>query len=160
VRRSLAAEVRFRGKTVFVVANHLSSKSDDDRAFGSPQPARTPTASRRLAQAREVRAFVDRLLAADPEARVVVLGDLNDFEHAEGVKHLASPPLENLVLRVPADSRYTYNYDGASQVLDHVVVSPVLARDAAIEILHVNSNCSDSKRTSDHDPILVRLRAR
>ena len=160
VRRSFAAELRFGGKTLFVVANHWSSKSDDDRAFGATQPPRTPTAPRRLEQAREIRKFVERLLAADPKARVVVLGDLNDFEHSEPVRHLSAPPLENLVLRVPAGSRYTFNFEGASQVLDHVVVSPSLAKDAAIEILHVNSDCSDAKRTSDHDPILVRLRPR
>jgi len=160
VRRSLAVELRFRGKPVFLVANHWSSKTDDDRPFGGTQPPRTPTTARRLAQAREIRAFVERLLAADPGARVVVVGDLNDFEHSDPVRAFAAPPLENLVLRVPPDKRYTFNFEGASQVLDHVVVTPALARDAAIEILHVNSDCSDGKRTSDHDPILARLRPR
>jgi uncharacterized protein len=160
VRRSLALELRFRGKPLFVVGNHWSSKSDDDRAFGPVQPPRTPTASRRLAQAVEIRAFAERLLAADPQARVVVLGDLNDFEHSEPVRRLAAPPLENLVLRVPPENRYTFNFDGASQVLDHVVVSPSLASRATVEIPHVNSDCSNAKRTSDHDPVVVRLRPR
>ncbi|MHB1047675.1 MAG: esterase-like activity of phytase family protein [Thermoanaerobaculia bacterium] len=160
VRRSLAVELLFRGKRLFVVANHLSSKSDDDRAFGSVQPPRAPTVARRLAQAREIRAFAQSLLAADPEARVVLLGDLNDFEHSEAVRHLSAPPLENLVLRAPTASRYTFNFEGASQVLDHVVVSPALAKDAEIEILHLNSDCSDEKRTSDHDPVVARLRPR
>lgn len=158
VRRSLAAELKFDGRTFFVVVNHLSSKSDDDRAFGSPQPPRTPTIPRRLAQAREVRAFADRILAADPKAALVVLGDLNDFEHSEPVRVLGAPPLENLVLRVPPESRYTFNFEGASQVLDHVVVSPALAEGAAIEVVHVNSDCSDRKRSSDHDPVVTRLR--
>ncbi len=160
VRRSLAVELTFRGKTLFVVGNHWSSKSDDDRAFGPIQPPRTPTAPRRLAQAVEIRSFTDRLLAADPKARIVVLGDLNDLEHSDPVLHLAAPPLENLVLRVPAADRYTYNFEGASQVIDHVVVSPSLAPGAAVEILHVNSDCSNAKRTSDHDPVVVRLRPR
>ena len=160
VRRSLAVELRFRGKPLFVVVNHWSSKSDDDRAFGSTQPPRTPTAPRRLEQAREVRRFVERLLDADPGARVVVLGDLNDFEHSAPVRHLAAPPLENLVLRVPPASRYTFVFEGASQVLDHVVVSPALAAAAAIEVLHVNSDCPDEARTSDHDPIVARFRPR
>ncbi|MFN7988525.1 MAG: esterase-like activity of phytase family protein [Thermoanaerobaculia bacterium] len=160
VRRTLAAELRFDGKTLFVLANHWSSKTDDDRAFGATQPPRTPTASRRLAQAREIRAFVERLLAADPEARVVAVGDLNDFEFSEPVRTFAAPPLEDLLMRVPAGSRYTFNFDGASQVLDHAVVSPALARDAAVEVVHFNSDCSDEKRTSDHDPVLVRLRPR
>lgn len=160
VRRSLAVELLFRGRTLFVVGNHWSSKSDDDRAFGPVQPPRTPTAPRRLAQAVEVRAFVDRLLAADPDARVVVLGDLNDFEHSEPVRLLAAPPLGNLLLRVPAERRYTFNFEGASQVLDHVVVSPSLAAGASVEVLHVNSDCGSAKRTSDHDPVVVRLRTR
>jgi len=160
VRRSLAVELLFRGQRLFVVANHLSSKSDDDRAFGSVQPPRSPTASRRLAQAREIRAFAQSLLAADPKARVILLGDLNDFEHSEAVRQLSAPPLENLVLRVPPASRYTFNFEGASQVLDHVVISPSLAKDAEIEILHLNSDCSDEKRTSDHDPVVARFRPR
>lgn len=160
VRRSLAVELLFRGKRLFVVANHISSKSDDDRAFGSVQPPRSPTVARRLAQAREIRTFAESLLAADPKARVVLLGDLNDFEHSEAVRHLSAPPLENLILRVPAASRYTFNFEGASQVLDHVVVSPALAEDAQIEILHLNSDCSDEKRTSDHDPVVARFRPR
>lgn len=160
VRRSLAVELLFRGKKLFVVANHLSSKSDDDRAFGSAQPPKAPTVARRLAQAREIRAFAQSLLAADPEARVVLLGDLNDFEHSEAVRYLSAPPLENLILRVPTASRYTFNFEGASQVLDHVVVSPALAKDAEIEILHLNSDCSDEKRTSDHDPVVARFRPR
>ena len=160
VRRTLAAELLFRGKKLFLLANHWSSKSDDDRAFGPTQPARTPTVSRRLAQAREIRTFVERLLAADPEARVVALGDLNDFEFSEPIRLFAAPPLEDLVMRAPAASRYTFNFDGASQVLDHVVVSPALAKDAAVEILHFNSDCSDEKRTSDHDPVVVSLRPR
>ena len=160
VRRSLAVELKFGGRTVFVIANHLSSKSDDDRAFGAPQPPRTPTLPRRVAQAKEVRAFADRLLAADPRAAVVVLGDLNDFEHSEPAKLLGAPPFENLILRVPSESRYTFNFEGGSQVLDHIVVSPALADGAEVEVVHVNSDCADAKRTSDHDPVVTRLRAR
>lgn len=160
VRRSLAAELRFDGRTLFVVANHLSSKSDDDKAFGSNQPPRTPTLPRRLAQAKEVRAFADRLLAADPKAAVVLLGDMNDFEFSEPVRVLGAPPLENLILRVPQESRYTFNFEGGSQVLDHVIVSPALAEGASVEVVHVNSDCSDGKRSSDHDPVVTRLRAR
>ena len=160
VRRSLALEVRFRGRSVFVIVNHWSSKFDDDRVFGATQPPRRPTAAKRLAQAREVRALVERLLAADPGARVVVLGDLNDFEFSEAVTALAAPPLENLILRVPAARRYTYSFDGSSQVLDHVVVTPALAAGAEVEVVHVNSDCPDAARTSDHDPLVARLAVR
>jgi predicted extracellular nuclease len=160
VRRSLAAEVRFRGRPLFLVANHLSSKSDDDRPTGAVQPPRRPTDARRLAQAREVRAFALRLLEADPGARVVILGDLNDFEFSEAVRDLAAPPLENLLLRVPEPDRYSFNFEGASQLLDHVLVSPALAEGAEVDVVHVNTDCSDDRRSSDHDPVVARVRVR
>jgi len=158
VRRSLAVELRFAGRSLFVVANHWSSKYDDDRVFGATQPPRTPTAAKRLAQAREIRSFVESLLAADRDARVLVLGDLNDFEFAAPVTALAAPPLENLVLRVSEPERYTYVFEGTSQVLDHVVVSPALAAGAQVDIVHLNADCADPRRTSDHDPVVARLR--
>lgn len=160
VRRSLAVELRFAGRSLFVVTNHWSSKYDDDRPFGATQPPRALTAPKRLAQAREIRAFVERILAADPNARVAVLGDLNEGEDAEAVTALAAPPLENLLLRVRDADRYTFNFEGGSQVLDHVVVTPALAADAAVDIVHVNADCAAPKRTSDHDPVVVRLRIR
>lgn len=160
VRRSLAVELRFAGKPLFVVVNHWSSKSDDDRPYGGTQPPRAPTAARRLAQAREVRGFAERLLRADPRARVVVLGDLNDTEHSEPVRHLSALPFENLVLRVPEAARYSFNFGGVSALLDHVVVSPELSRAAEVEVVHVNADRADSRRSSDHDPVVARLLVR
>ena len=158
VRKSLVAQFRAGGRSLFVIANHWTSKWDDDRAFGARQPPQAPTAAKRLAQAKVVRAFVDRLLGGDPEARIVVLGDLNEAESFSGVATLAAPPMENLVLRLPAAERYSYNFEGASEVIDHIVVSPALAKDAALDLVHRNSNCPDSARLSDHDPVVARLR--
>jgi hypothetical protein len=124
------------------------------------QPPRRPTDARRLAQAREVRAFVLGLLDADPGARVVVVGDLNDFEFAEAIGTLAASPLENLLLRVPEPERYSFNFEGASQLLDHVIVSPALAEGAAVDVVHVNTDCPEDRRTSDHDPVVARVRVR
>ena len=80
VRKSLVAQFKAGDRSLFVIANHWTSKWDDDRAFGARQPPRAPTGEKRLAQAKVVREFVDRLLGADPEARIVVLGDLNESE--------------------------------------------------------------------------------
>jgi ABC-type Mn2+/Zn2+ transport system permease subunit/predicted extracellular nuclease len=158
VRRSLAVELEAGGEPLFVVVNHWSSKFDDDRAFGATQPPRRPTGAKRLAQAKEVRAFAERILAADADARVLILGDLNDLPWSEPIELVSRPPLVNLMLRVPAPSRYTYNFEGSAQAIDYVVVSPALADGARIEPLHINSNCPESLRVSDHDPIVVSLR--
>lgn len=140
-----------------MIANHWTSKWDDDRAFGARQPPQTPTAAKRLAQAKVVRGFVDRLLGGDPDARIIVLGDLNESEKFAGVAALAAPPMKNLVTEVAEADRYTYNFEGASEVIDHIVVSEALAKGAEVDLVHLNSNCPDSQRLSDHDPVVARL---
>ncbi len=165
VRRSLVVEVevptgrRFfrRWRPVVVVVNHWSSKYEDDRAFGAVQPPRRPTAARRLAQAREVRAFAMSRLAADPTARLIVIGDFNDVAGSEPMREIGRPPLENLVLRLAPEERYTFSFEGGSAAIDHLLVSPSLARGARIEAVHLDSDCPDAERASDHDPLLARL---
>jgi len=79
-RKSLAGEFRMRGTKVFVIANHLSSKGGDSPLFGRWQPPTRSSEQARHAQAQVVNDFVDELVAADPQANVIALGDLNDFE--------------------------------------------------------------------------------
>jgi hypothetical protein len=157
VRKTLVAEFRFAGEPVFVLVNHWTSKWDDDRAFGARQPPRAGTAAKRLAQAKVVREFVDRMLAASPGARIAVVGDLNEPDDAPAVRLLQAPPLTNLPLAIEEGDRYSFNFEGNSELIDHVVVSPALAAGAVAEVVHLNTNCPDSLRVSDHDPIVVRL---
>ena len=99
-RKSLAGEFRFRGQTVFVVANHFSSKGDDRPLFGRFQPPVPPDRVRvagtdgtedgwRHAQAQAINDFVDEILAVDQHAHVIVLGDINDFDFSETVDILS-----------------------------------------------------------------------
>jgi hypothetical protein len=160
VRRSLAVELEAGGRPLYVIVNHWTSKWDDDRDWGARQPPEKPTAARRLAQAHEIRAFVERLLARDPNARVVVLGDLNDVPGSAAVEALARPPLVDLLDGVPAASRYTINFEGVAEDLDHIVVSPALASGAAAEVVHLDADCPAGVRVSDHDPVVARVRVR
>ncbi|MGB5398837.1 MAG: endonuclease I, partial [Thermoanaerobaculia bacterium] len=61
---------------------------------------------------------------------------------------------------VPAADRYSFNYRGNSQLLDHVLVSRSLYEEARpeVEILHINADAAFDDRASDHDPVVVRLR--
>ncbi len=49
-------------------------------------------------------------------------------------------------------------FEGNSQVLDHILISPALAGFAGpeLDIVHTNSEFAD--QTSDHDPDVLRLR--
>ena len=55
---------------------------------------------------------------------------------------------------LPADERYTYVFEGNSQVLDQTLVSPSIRR-FDYDIVHVNAEFAD--QASDHDPQVLRF---
>lgn len=157
-RKPLAVEFEFDGMRLVVVVVHLSSKWGDDPDFGRRQPPVRPTDAMRLAQATRLSGMVQNLLATDQQARVVVLGDFNDFWWSEPLAELESVGLENLLRRLAEPERYTYVYRGRSQALDHALVSPALAKAAEVDLVHVAAEFPAGERGSDHDPLVVVIR--
>ena len=159
-RKPLVVELEVDGERLTVVVCHLRSKGGDDPLFGARQPPMLSSETQRQAQAVVVRSFLDHRLSIDPAERIIVLGDLNDFEFRPPIKTLAAEPMVNLIERLLQADRWTYVYQGNSQVLDHIVVSQALADGAEIEVLHLNSAKPASERPSDHDPVIARFRFR
>nr|WP_106181445.1 endonuclease/exonuclease/phosphatase family protein [Prauserella shujinwangii] len=154
-RKPLAGEFVFRGRTVFVVANHFASKGGDQPLHGRFQPPTRHSEEQRLRQARVLRGFVDELLAADPRANVVVAGDLNDFPFSPTLRTLTEGgALEALIDTLPENERYSYVYEGNSQVLDHILVSRAPRR-VDYDVVHINAEFAE--QASDHDPQIVRF---
>lgn len=127
----------------------------------------------RIAQSQHLRSVVAARLAADPSAKLVVLGDINDHYGAEPLQILAGPgaPLSNAWSEKQGPpstgqgsiQRYSYIYQGLAQTLDHTLLSPAL-RDGAhvFSPRHINvdwpgTHESDASmlRVSDHDPIVL-----
>jgi predicted extracellular nuclease len=155
-RKPLAGEFRMRGKKVFVIVNHFNSKGGDQPLFGRFQPPARITETQRHAQAQVVNNFVDSILAADPNANVIVLGDINDFEFSQTVSILEGGVLSSLMNRLPKPERYSYVFEGNSQVLDQILVSRNLGGFPIVyDVVHVNSEFVD--QASDHDPQVARL---
>ncbi len=176
-REPLVGVFDIGGETVTIVGNHLKSKRGDDPLFGVNWPPIRTSEVQRKGQARVVRSYVDLVLDADPEALVIVAGDMNDFQFAEPGEGADHPlaileggpgqvPLTNLIFEEKRAERWTFLFDGNSQVLDHFLVSPELAeRVEAVDILHFDASFPDSLsedpttaiRASDHDPVEVRF---
>lgn len=156
-RKPLAAEFLFNGHKVFAIANHFNSKGGDQPLFGRFQPPQLSSEVQRRAQATIVGQFVQALRQRDAAAKIVVLGDLNDFQFSNPLTILKEAGMVDLVEQLPEDERYTYVYDGNSQALDHIMVSDSLAQTALPEydVVHVNSEFAD--QTSDHDPEVATL---
>jgi len=159
-RKPLVGEFRMRGRKVFVLVHHFNSKGGDDPLFGHVQPPTRLSEVQRHGQAQVVNSFVDSILALDPKANVIVLGDINDFEFSETVSILEGGVMSSLMNTLPKDERYSYVFEGNSQVLDQILASTNLRNSFAInyDVVHVNSEFAD--QASDHDPQVARIEFR
>ena len=77
---------------------------------------------------------------------------------------LVNPNLVSLTDTLPADQRYSFNFDGNAQELDHVLVnSAIFPRFTRFVIARLNSDFPESfrndanrpERISDHDPAVA-----
>ncbi|GMU42398.1 MAG: hypothetical protein AMXMBFR25_03840 [Lysobacterales bacterium] len=195
--RLTGAVTRSTGQTypLTVIVNHL--RSFNDATDPTPGSNGWPTEGHRVrakrqAQAVDLANFVQTRQTGNPAEQIVLVGDFNAFEFNDGLGDsmgtiagtpspdnttavpgdgidLVNPNLDNLFDSVvnPA-SRYSYNFDGAAQSLDHALVSAsVLSGTTAprMEHAHINadfpeierSNAASPNRLSDHDPLLVYL---
>ncbi|UTT42860.1 lamin tail domain-containing protein [Exiguobacterium aurantiacum] len=157
-RKPLAAQFDFQGENVVVIANHWNSKGGDTGFFGSQQPVVLGSEVQRKKIAQIVHDFVADVKTDNPDANVVALGDFNDFEFSDAMQIFKGDLMTNMVEKVPAVDRYSYVYQGNSQVLDHILVSNRLAATTEIDMIHVNADFTEmSGRASDHDPVLAQI---
>ncbi|GAA3891087.1 endonuclease/exonuclease/phosphatase family protein [Saccharothrix violaceirubra] len=155
-RKPLAGEFKFRGRTVFVVANHFNSKGGDQAVHGRYQQPNRSSEVQRAKQATALRAFVDQVKAIDKGANVVLAGDINDYQFSPAVGTLtAGGAVVDLIATLPPAERYSYVFEGNSQTLDHILISSNITR-YRYDVVHVNAEFAD--QASDHDPQVVKLR--
>ncbi|MCX5383159.1 endonuclease/exonuclease/phosphatase family protein [Streptomyces sp. NBC_00083] len=154
-RKPLAGEFVFKGRTVFVIANHFASKGGDEGLVSQHQPVPRSSETKRLQQAQAVNAFVKQLLAVDKHADVLAVGDINDFDFSGTTKALeAGGALRSAYRTLPKKERYSYVYQGNTQVLDQVLTSPAI-RGFDYDSVHINAEFAN--QTSDHDPQIIRF---
>ncbi len=170
-----------QGELLTIIGNHLKSKSGDEALYGVStlnglNPDRN-TEVQRKQQAQVVRAFANQLLTADPGAWVLVAGDLNDFEFSEPgegadnpvsiIEGLGGPaPLYDMVFSEKEAERFSFVFDGNSQVLDHILISHDLRNQfVGLDFLHFNASYPEALsadpttplRAADHDAIEIRF---
>jgi uncharacterized protein len=156
-RKPLAGEFRFGGKPVIIIANHFDSKGGDQNADGRFQFPNQSSRVQRSGQAQVVHDFVQDVLAVQKKAQVLVVGDLNDYQFSPPLASLTTGTsdgtgpgiLTDLITTLPVDEQYTYVFNGISQVLDHILVTPSVSG-VDYQVVHVNSEYHD--QVSDHDP--------
>lgn len=160
-RKPLVAFFETRHESLIFINCHLRSKGGDSSPYGALMPVVRFSENQRIPQARALRKHVDNLQQKHPEAGIILLGDMNDYEFSPAIKLLTdgNQGLINLMDTVPLENRYTYIYQGFSQVLDHILVSQNLVFRSNTHVAQVNSDMSEGNRSSDHDPVLAWLTA-
>jgi uncharacterized protein len=162
-RKPLVGEFTFNGSDVFVIANHFDAKLGDQSQDGRFQFPAQSSAVQRAGQALAEHNFVSQILAIDKKADVVVVGDLNDYQFSPALSILKTgtadgsgkPNLTDLITTLPANEQYTYDFDGVSEVLDHILTSPGIKK-FTYQVVHVNSEFAN--QVSDHDPQVVDIK--
>lgn len=158
-RRPLVGEFTFGGEKITLIDVHNTSRLGSEAQFGQHQPANNEGDARRIEQTLHVKTYVEALIAADPAAKVLVMGDFNAFQFETSVTQLESGgALTNLTNLLSPTERYSYNFDGNNQQIDHMLVSSSLYAGAQFDIVHINSNQAKANQTSDHDGSVSQLR--
>jgi uncharacterized repeat protein (TIGR01451 family) len=144
--------------TVYAIVNH----------FTSPDRGGPLAQSLRIKEAEWNAHLVDRILAANPEAFLILLGNLNEHYDSVPLRMLtegenSARRLLNAAQALPPGDRYSVVSQGVSQLLDHILVTPELAvRQVRMDVLHINADYppADPSQTSlyhssGHDPIVA-----
>ena len=155
-RKPLVVSFMVGETPLYIINNHFNSKGGDSSLFGAYQPPVLELEVQRLLQAQVVHDFVSEMLSVDPNANVLILGDLNDYQFSAPIELLKGDILTDLVDTLPVDEQYSYVYDGNSQILDQMLVSEhLLGMMEEYNIMHINCEFNYQNRFSDHDPETV-----
>lgn len=159
-----------------VIVNHLKSFL----GYNDPKRQDAVRLKKRL-QAEFLAKLVASRQKADPAERIILVGDFNAYQFSDGIvdvvgtikgtpaakdavlnpsDDLLDPDMVNLVDLITEKQRYSYNYDGNGQVLDHMIVTANLvpyvsgfgyARVNADFPESYRSDAARPERFSDHD---------
>jgi endonuclease/exonuclease/phosphatase family metal-dependent hydrolase len=128
------------GRTRDIVEAKLRRNDCDLYVFMDHWPSRHNDPPARIRAADTARQRIDEILAADPKADIILLGDLNDEPLDESVRDhlraantpedLAPGTLFNTTAAISEANKGTIVYDNKWQLFDHIIVSPGLLDDA------------------------------
>ncbi len=156
-RPPLVVHLRVNGGSapfeVYAIVNHFTSMAGGEKV----------TEPRRLAQAKWNLEVINRIRETDPQARFIVMGDLNSYFDSPPIDALREGGLVHVMDGMDATSRYTYIYKGEVQTLDHILVTPDLdAQLLQVAVFHADADYpppppddTSPIRKSDHDPVVA-----
>ena len=155
-RKPLVATWSFNGQELTTINVHFTSRGGSDPLFGATQPPANAGEAARIAQAAAVGDYVNDNLGGG--ANFAIVGDWNGFYFEKQQTQLTDGGVfTNLAGLLPEEERYSYVFDGNSQLLDNILVSAGLVAGASYDAVHINAEFR-GVRPTDHDPQVALLR--
>lgn len=152
------------GFTFTLIAVHLKSRLPDSGFDPNEQ---------RFEEAKILRRIIDQHLKADPDARLIVLGDFNDVKDSDSVRQIIGRSKLKLTDTRPAERNgdtvsseppyyeprnvswtYFYGKDDTYSRIDYILLSRAMARDWLPSGTYA-STVSNWGVASDHRPIVA-----
>ncbi|GAA4013992.1 hypothetical protein GCM10022280_10460 [Sphingomonas swuensis] len=157
-RKPLAATWEFNGQQFTTINVHFTSRLGSDPLWGDAQPPQDGGDASRTAQAAAVGDYVFDILTQDSSKQFMLLGDWNGFYFEQAQLQLTKGGVfTNLSTLLPEAERYSYMFDGNSQLIDNMLVTGGLFQNARYDAVHINAEFTGSRPT-DHDPQVALLR--
>src|SRR5476649_468166 len=152
------AEVEIQAATNFtftLIAAHLKSRL--------PSPI-ADEAEQRLAEAKVLRGIVDGHFKSNPNAKLIVLGDLNDTKDSDSTKSIVGRGKFKLTDTRPAERNgddpasvawtYYYGVEDTYSRIDYILLSPAMAHDWVTNETYAPT-IPNWNVGSDHQPIVA-----
>ena len=146
-RDCLEVHFTFNKRKLIVLGVHFKAKAAPDDP------------DKRLAEAQHTRKIADDLRALEANAAILVLGDFNDTPGSKPYNAVtgAAPQLfVDSADSVPAAQRYSYDFSGKLELIDHQMANPALHAmldPTSVVLAHAKNVDDSSKYASDHAPI-------
>ncbi|MDA3778877.1 MAG: hypothetical protein PF487_01365, partial [Bacteroidales bacterium] len=113
-----------RKDTLYIFVNHWKSRSGGQKK----------TENKRITIATELRKNIDKILLSNKNAKIIVIGDLNDEPINKSVRYVlgasnkitGKETLYNLMYKLDSENKGTHSYKGEWNMLDNLIVSKAL----------------------------------
>jgi len=147
-RDCLEAHFTFNGRHMVLLGVHFKAKTPPDDP------------DKRLAEAQHTRGIADQIMADDPGAGVIILGDYNDEPGSPAVNAIAgaAPALFADAADVVPGQPYSFTFNGTQVLIDHQMANPLAAAmlDPSTVLIKHGAGVDDkSPSASDHAPIFA-----
>jgi predicted extracellular nuclease len=181
-RAPLKLEATVNGFSFRLLNLHLRSRNDiDDPSLGGF------VREKRYQQSIWLSDYIQDFQNANPNSKIMVAGDLNQFEFTDGYVDVlgemtgipdplgamyeasttVNPTMVNLAYKIDKTNRFSYVYEGNAQILDHIIVNqnfePYISY---IKYPHANSDYPEyyeddvatAMWATDHDGVVARFK--